>query len=324
VHSHPLRKRVAAIYYARQILYLAKFCRGKNVRTVFSHMQHANIIAVHAQFLTRSRVIAFRHHDRTSMERNRMEQQFDRVINRLARTIVVLSTAVYDGMDSGERVDMSRVVVLPSVYDFAQYPAPEPDAVMSIRQRHPAQLRLLMNSRLVPIKRHVLAFSVVRDLVAEGLDVHMLVLDDGPERASLEDWITEHRLQERITLLGFREDAINYMAASDVLVHPSLTEASNNAVKEMALLGKTAIVCQGVGDFDDYVEPGRSGFVVPRATTGGEIAEALRVLYAKPGLGEEMGARLRDAVLERFAVRPESIDRYLALLDGVAASSSSR
>jgi glycosyltransferase involved in cell wall biosynthesis len=90
------------------------------------------------------------------------------------------------------------------------------------------------------------------------------------------------------------------------------------------LVGKTAIVCQGVGDFDDYVESGRNGFVVPRSTTGDEIAEALRALYDSPELGESMGARLREAVVERFAVRPETVDRYLELADGGDGSSRSR
>jgi glycosyltransferase involved in cell wall biosynthesis len=322
VHAHPVNRRVSLIYYARQIGHLARFCRQRRVRTVFSNLQHANFIAVFGQFLMRTRVVAFRHHfnfafpgDAISLETNRMERLFDQVINRLARTIVVPSSGVYNGMKLIEGADMSRVVLLPYFYDFEQYDEPDEAAVAAIRDRYPARLRLLMSSRLVPFKRPGLAFSVVRDLVADGLDVRMLVLDDGPERASLERFIDEHGLHDRITLLGFRPDVVNYMAACDVLVHPSLTEASSSAVKEVGLLGRTAIVCQGVGDFDDFIESGSNGFLVPRSTDGSEIADALRELYATPDRARTMGALLREAVITRFSLRPEIVDRYLELAE---------
>jgi glycosyltransferase involved in cell wall biosynthesis len=208
---------------------------------------------------------------------------------------------------------MNRVVLLPYFYDFGQYDQPDPGAVAAIRERYPAHLLVLMSSRLVPFKRPALAFAVVRDLVAEGLDIRMLVLDDGPERSSLERFVDEHGLGERIELLGFRTDVVNYMAASDILVHPSLTEASSSAVKEMALVGKTAIVCEGVGDFDDFIEPGRNGFLVPRSTDGSEIAQSLREIYDEPARAEAMGARLREAVLGRFSPSREIVDRYVEL-----------
>jgi glycosyltransferase involved in cell wall biosynthesis len=322
VHAHPVNQRVSAVYYARQVAYLARFCRRRRVKTVFSNLQHANFIAVLAQHLMRTRVVAFRHHfnfalpgDAVALEPNRMEQLFDKVINRLARVIVVPSSGVFNGMKLVENADMSRVVLLPYFYDFEQYDDPDPAAVAAIQDRYPARLRLLMSSRLVPFKRPALAFSVVRDLVAEGLDVRMLALDDGPERPALERFIEENGLHDRITLLGFRPDIVNYMAACDVLVHPSLTEASSSAVKEMALLGRTVIACQGVGDFDDFIESGRNGFLVPRSTDGSEIAACIRELYEAPERGRDMGARLRETVLDRFSLRPEIVDRYVELIE---------
>jgi len=319
-HAHPIRKRWSPIYYARQVGYLARFCREHRVSTVFSNLQHANLIAVLAQYLMRARVVVFRHHfkfvfpgDGVDLEPNRMERIFDRVINRLARTIVVPSGGVYNGMRAVEHADMNRVTVLPYIYDFDEYGRPAPDAVAAIRARFPARLTLLMSARLIPFKRHALVFPVVRDLVREGLDLRMLVLDDGPERERLQDFVRAHDLSERIIMLGFRPDLVNYMAASDLLVHPSLTEASSSVVKEMGLLGRTAIVCEGVGDFDDYLEHGRNAYLVPRSTDGSEIAKIVRDCYRHPEQLELLGRSLRATVLERFAVTPQAVDRYLEL-----------
>lgn len=320
VHTHAIAKRPAALYYARQIWHLVRFCRKGGFTAVFSNLQHANLIAAFAQYFVPARVVLFRHHfkfvfpgEAIPLERNRMEMTFDRVINHLGRTIVVPSTGVYNGMRDTERADLSRVMVLPYIYYFEQYGQPDTEAVAAIRSRFPARLTLLMSARLIPFKRHDLVFPVVRRLVEEGLDVRLFVLGDGPERERLDEYVRAARLEERIVMLGFRTDFLDYMAASDLLVHPSLTEASSNVVKEMALLGETALVCSGVGDFDDYIEHGRNGFLVPRTTDGSEIADILREVHRAPEALEAMGSALRAAVLERFSVTPERVARYLEL-----------
>jgi glycosyltransferase involved in cell wall biosynthesis len=321
-HAHPLSSRWSLVYYARQIWYLAGFCRKHQITTVFSNLQRANFVAVFAQFLCGTRFVIFRHHfdfvfpgDDIHLKRSRKERVFDMAINRLARRIVVPSRGVYDGMQALEAVEMSKVVLLPYIYDFAQYKKPDGAVVSSIRSRSPARLTLLMSSRLVPSKRHALVFPLIRDLVQEGLDLRLLALGEGPERATLEEFIRMHGLDERIVMLGYRTNPIDYMAASDLLIHPSISEASTNVVKEMALLGKTAIVCRGVGDFDDYLEHGRNAFLVPRSTDGSDIAAILREVHATPEELENLGQALRTTVLERFRTKPEAVDRYLALAE---------
>jgi glycosyltransferase involved in cell wall biosynthesis len=322
VHGHPVSKRWSLGYYARQVAYLARFCHERGITTVFSNLQHANFIAVFAQYLCSARFVIFRHHfnfalpgEDIPLKPNRMERLFDTVINRLARQIVVPSSGVYEGMRAVEHADMSRVTILPYMYEFDRYGKPNPQAVESIRSRYPARLTLLMSSRLIPFKRHGLVFPIIRDLVAEGLDLRMFVLDDGPERERLEAFVRANQLKDRIIMLGFRRDFLDYMAASDLLVHPSLTDASSSVVKEIALLGKTVIACRGVGDFDDYLENGRNAFLVPRSTDGSEIAEILRDVYSEPTRLDRLGKSLRATVLERFSLKPESVDRYLELAE---------
>jgi len=320
-YAHPVPRRPASLYYLRQGAHLIRFCRRHRVTVVLSHLQHTNIIAVFARFVLKARVLPFRHHftfvfagDDMSFEGSRTELMFDRIINRLSPVLIVPSQGVADGMERAEGVDPRRLKVVPYIYDFDGYERPQPEAVEAIRAQFPAQLTLLMVSRLVPLKRVDLAFEAVRDLLADGLDLRLLVLGDGPERESLEAYVDRHDLGERIVMLGHRTDIVNYMAAADLLVHPSLTEASCNAVKEMALLGKTAIVCEGVGDFSEYIEDGRNGFMIPRTARPEDLAEVIRTAYNSRERLETLGAALRVEVLERFAVSDRRVADYLELL----------
>lgn len=319
-HTNAIPKGSALVYYLRQMVFLVRFCRAHGITTVFSNLQHVNFIAVFAQFFTTARMVIFRHHfkfslpgDGIPLEPNRMERVFDAIINRLGREIIVPSTGVYEGMRIVEGADMTRVRILPYIYDFDQYGEPDSQAVADIRARYPARLRLLMSSRLIPYKRHALAFKVLRNLVRSGHDIVCFVLDEGPERASLEAFVREEGLQDHIIFLGFRTDFLDWMGAADLLVHPSLTEASSSVVKEMALLGKTSMVCQGVGDFDEYLEHGRNAFVVPRSTDGSHMEQILREVHADPEMLTALGASLQATVLSRFGHESDVVLDYLEL-----------
>ena len=52
------------------------------------------------------------------------------------------------------------------------------------------------------------------------------------------------------------------MAACDLMIHPSLSDASNSAIKEMGLLSKAVAVCSEVGDFDEYIVNDVNGFLM--------------------------------------------------------------
>lgn len=320
-HAYTVPRRPSISFYLRQSLHLVRFCRRRKIDVVFSHLQQANMISVCAQPFLGTRVVPFRHHftfvfpgDDIQLERNRSEDLFDWVIGHLSQRVIVPSQAVADGIHTIEGVARKRLKVVRYMYDFSGYPEPDRGAVEAIRASFPARLTLLTVSRLVPLKRPDVTFAAVRDLVRDGLDVRLLVLGEGPLRESLEAFVSEHDLSARIVMLGQRSDVVNYMAAADLLVHPSLTEASCNAVKEMALLGRTAVVCDGVGDFNDYFEDGRNGFVMHRPGSAQELAEIIRDVYESQERLGTLGAELRAAVLERFGVSDERVADYLELL----------
>ena len=325
--AHPVSGRRSALRYLRQVRNLAAVCRRMQVKVVFSNLQHANFIAVLAQFFTRSKVIVFRHHfkfafpgDRLNLPRSRVEQTFDFVINSLAKVIVVPSDGVRDGMMRVERVSPRRVVVVPYIYDFSAYESPDSSCVEALRSEHDARLLTVICGRHIPFKRYEIAIAAASELIREGLDIQMLVLGEGPDTDRLRQQAAESGAAGRFHFYGQRDDVQNYLAAADILIHPSLTEASSNVVKEMALVRRSAVVCSGVGDFDEYIHHGRTGFVVPRVTDGSDIADILRSIYGDEERLEEIGLAARKVVTERFGVLDRRVEPYLELAGNVASS----
>ena len=237
----------------KNVINLVKFCKKHKISTVHSHLQNANIVAVFAQFLMKAKAVIFRHHFEMPMEgieRNKNELRGEKIINKLAKHIVVPSSGVFNGMRDFENANMNKVSIVPYIYNFDKYKKPNLENVESIRTQYSSKLLMLICSRHVPAKRHMLVFKALSTLIPE-LDLQLLVMDDGPERKNLELFVQDNKLSNNIHFIGFRKDFIDYFAAVDLLLHPSIIDASNSVVKEMALNRKPAITCSNIGDFSD-------------------------------------------------------------------------
>lgn len=167
---------------------------------------------------------------------------------------------------------------------------------------------------MIATKQHRPVFDIVNKLHKQGLSIKMLVMDDGPLKPELEKMVNDNQLQDNIIFTGFRTDFINYMAAADLLIHPSLTEASNNVVKEMGLLQKGVAVCKDVGDFNEYICEGENGFFLDANNLERSLEEVIRKAYQQPEQLKEMGIALNKKVIEFFSDTAANRQPYLDLL----------
>jgi len=317
-----ITKNNSFVYYIGQISALVKFCKKEKITVVFSNLQQANIIAVFAQWFSKSKIVIFRHHfkfnifsDEKDLEENRTEALFDKIINRLAKIIVVPSSGVYNGMILKEHVRESKMKIIPYVYDFDKYNKPSIELSTKIKEQYHCKLLLLMCSRLIPFKRHHIVLPIIKKLVIDnGLDIKMMVLDDGPEKDIIQTYISENKLENHVFLLGYQKDFVNYMVASDLLIHPSLTEASNNVVKEMGLLKKAVAVCCKVGDFDDYIVNDENGYLMSPINTQADIEKIILEAYQNKDKLRKLGERLHDDVLLKFNKSDTVMKQYQDLI----------
>src|ERR1035437_1760352 len=188
------------LYYIRQIIFLISFCKKVKIDFIFSHLQHVNFISVLSQYFIKAKVIVFRHHFRfvhstdEQIKVSKNEIVFDKIINKLAYKIIVPSSGVYNGIKIVEKININKVSIIPYIYDFSIYQIPNVAEVEKIKLKYPCKLRLLMVSRLIKLKRHHILFPVIKDLISEGYDIKLLVLDNGPERENLTMYINENNL----------------------------------------------------------------------------------------------------------------------------------
>lgn len=116
---------------------------------------------------------------------------------------------------------------------------------------------------------------------------HYLIVGDGPLRSELEHKAAAQYHQDRIQLLGQRDDIPLLLRAADVYCQPSREEGLGIAAIE-AMASGLPVVATRVGGLPEVVENHKTGLLVPPGAPAA-LADALRALFADPALAEQMG-----------------------------------
>jgi glycosyltransferase involved in cell wall biosynthesis len=174
---------------------------------------------------------------------------------------------------------------------------------------------VLFAGRLMPQKG-------VADLVA-ALDllqhvrpgVKTLIAGGGPLKGELEETAHAFRLDDSVRFLGHRDDVPRLLAASDLLVLPSLYEGLPNVVLEAMWFGKPVVATAAPGT-TEVVADGSTGLLVP-VHNPPALAAAIRAVTDDPALAHRLGSAGRARVEAEFGAE-RMIERFAELYESLA------
>ena len=141
----------------------------------------------------------------------------------------------------------------------------------------------------------------------------------GKEAHYYETLLASLETHTRVIRLGHIEHShvLNYMHLCDVLVYPSIADASPNKILE-AMYAKVPIVSTLVGGIPELVRDGKEALLVPPRTVE-PLAEAICKLLDDPPLREQLTSRAFERVTTEFSVtneRPQWVKVYTEALEG--------
>lgn len=236
-------------------------------------------------------------------------------VNRRFDRIVAPSRGIVDTLVKDERADRERCRTIVNGVDTERFrPA---DALTRARLR--AQFGFADSDCVVgcvasftAVKRHrdlLEAFAHARERHA-GL--RLLLVGDGPLRASIMTQIAALEVGEHVRMLGARADVENILPALDVFALASETEGMSNALLEAQAAGLPAVVTS-VGGNIEVVRGGRNGLLVPPAAPHA-LACALGEFAGEADRRRAFGERAR-----RVAVADFSLDAMVAAYESLYA-----
>ncbi len=191
-----------------------------------------------------------------------------------------------------------------------------------------APLRMLCVGTLHEVKGQGHLVEACRLLSAEGVNVTLRLVGDGPDRPALEQAIATAGLQDRVVLAGprTREEVAADLASSDVLVAPSVPTKQGRregipVVLMEAMCSGLPVVASGISGIPELVDDGWNGLLVPPGDPAA-LARALRRLALSASLRRRLGAEGRRTVERGFDVErsaDELVRRFAASASGRAS-----
>ncbi len=141
------------------------------------------------------------------------------------------------------------------------------------------------------------AFEAVAGLSSPAV---FIVIGDGQEKESLTAYIREHKLADKIFILGRVEMANTLLKAFDIATLTSITEALPYFLLE-AGMASVSVIASTVGGIPEIIEDGKSGrLVAARDSTG--IQRAMETYMAKPQEAAALGRNLSLKISREFSI----------------------
>lgn len=136
-------------------------------------------------------------------------------------------------------------------------------------------IKLLSVGRFCIAKNFDNVPDICRRLLEAGLDVKWYIIGYGGDEPLIRQRIADSHMEDRVILLGKKENPYPYIKACDLYVQPSRYEGKCVTVREAQILGKPVVITN-YATSSSQLEDGVDGVIVPTDNEG--CAEGIAAL----------------------------------------------
>lgn len=271
---------------------LVRYMRRERPMAMLSALNHANIVAIWAKMLsrTKTRLVVSEHStlsqstENATLWRVKLMPFLIRFFYPYADTVVAVSQGVADDLIARTRLPEKKVKVIynPVITSELFAKAEEPLDHPWFRPGEPPVI--LGVGRLTKEKDFptlIRAFALVR----KERPAKLMILGEGEDRFKLEALVRELGLEEDVALPGFVENPYKYMKRAAVFVLSSRWEGFGNVLVEAMALGTPVVSTDCPSGPAEILEEGKWGRLVPAGDIEA-MAEAITAVlngYKKDG-----------------------------------------
>jgi glycosyltransferase involved in cell wall biosynthesis len=224
----------------------------------------------------------------------------NRFLSRSTAIVTINAEAIREGLVRAGGIPDQKIR---TIHNGITLDSDEPSGSQSLPEGWPAgggNGVVGMVARLSPQKDHRTLLEAASQIQSEMPQASWVLIGDGPQRAAIEGWIRDLGLQERVVMLGQRENARALMARMSVFVLSTHYEGCSNAVME-AMAAGVPVVATDVGGNRELIAHEQTGFLVPPRDAQA-LAQAVLKLLRDPAMAQGMGQRARARMKNEFSM----------------------
>lgn len=243
---------------------LVSYLRREQPAAMLSALSHANVVALAAREFARipmrlvvsERGVPF---SDTGLKAQLVTKAM-RALYPRADHVISVSSYVSAALSNVVEISDDKASV---IYNPLRIPSAEALAVH--RPDHPflsASFSTIISvGRLDPIKGHDTLLRAI-STIERNSNVRLLLLGEGPLKSKLQQLARSLQIEDIVDFVGFQKNALAWMAAADVFVLSSVSDAMPNAMLQALACG-LPVVSTDCGGPAEILENGRWGRLVP-------------------------------------------------------------
>lgn len=191
-----------------------------------------------------------RHYNRTHHDLNKKHVLIDRLLQKVANSVVLVSYAQMDTLTILEKCPRRKLRVIHNGVETERIRVDEgivASLKLDFKQR--SKYSLVAVGRIHPQKDYTTLIESTDYVNRMGYDAHLYVCGNSNsiEQIKLDEKLRIMNLTNKVTFLGYVENALNYVKACDVFVQSSIDEAFGVSILEALLLEKPIAVTTPAG-----------------------------------------------------------------------------
>jgi glycosyltransferase involved in cell wall biosynthesis len=287
---------------------------------IVTHSVKSHFVMWRSQLWKRYPWVAFHHGYTTTDRKMRLYNRFDRW--SLPKAEVVITVCAAFARELAEVTGISPESIRVQHNSIRPQSPPAAVDVAALRKQLAVtrdQKIILCIGRLSKEKAQAELIEAFKHLCEThpDLDCQLVIVGEGPERASLTVMARASGLADRIIFTGQVTDVRPYYAIASVFVLPSHSEGSPNVLLE-AMAARVPVIATAVGGVPEVVESEQSALLVPAAQP------ALLAAAIARGLSDsDLAARLSRAAAELIS-RNHTAEGYVEAIINIYSEAISQ
>ena len=274
---------------------LKKIIRKNSIRIVHLHSSHAHALGLlAAKSAGNCKVILSRRVDFPIKKNILSRVKYSNVDRIIAISERVKQVLMADGLPK-ERID-----VVYSGVDIQRFQNVAANYLISGLALNREKLIIGNIAALAWHKDHRTLIETARIVLDEFPQVIFLIAGDGPLRREIEILIKKLNLEEKVKLLGFRQDIPEILSILDLFVLSSSWEGLGTSLLD-AFASRVPVVATNVGGIPEIVKDRVNGILVP-PNNPGILARAIIHLLKNRDFARQMAEEGFKMVKEKFSI----------------------
>ena len=152
---------------------------------------------------------------------------------------------------------------------------------------------VLFIARFTSHKQPLSLIQAFKEAVKVLPSLHLLMVGEGDQREEAQTIVAEAKLEDKITLLPFRQDVPDVLSSADIFVLPSLWEGLPIGLLEAMAMGK-AVIATNVDGTCEIIRNDENGRLIETA----ELIPALTKALVELGRNSDLRARFQERAVQ--------------------------